>query len=67
MKNKSRNIKISRMNSHNSTARPVMPRGLTIMKKGGKADSGDKFAKGFFGNRATENVAGRAKHIKITH
>ena len=28
-------------------------RGLTKMKKGGKADGGDKFAKGFFGNRAT--------------
>ena len=39
-------------------------RGLTRMKKGGKADSGDKFAKGFFGNRATKNVAGRAKHIE---
>ena len=26
-------------------------RGLTRMKKGGKADSGDKFAKGFFGNQ----------------
>ena len=38
--------------------------GLTIMKKGGKADGGDKFAKGFFGNRATKNVAGRAKHIE---
>lgn len=39
-------------------------RGLTKMKKGGKADSGDKFAKGFFGNRATKNVAGLAKHIE---
>jgi ATP-binding cassette, subfamily F, member 3 len=39
-------------------------RGLTRMKKGGKGDSGDKFAKGFFGNRATKNVAGRAKHIE---
>ena len=39
-------------------------RGLTTMKKGGKADGGDKFAKGFFGNRATKNVAGRAKHIE---
>ncbi len=39
-------------------------RGLTKMKKGGKADSGDKFAAGFFGNRATKNVAGRAKHIE---
>ena len=39
-------------------------RGLTKMKKGGKADGGDKFAKGFFGNRATKNVAGRAKHME---
>ncbi len=39
-------------------------RGLTKMKKGGKADSGDKFAAGFFGNRATKNVAGRAKHLE---
>jgi len=39
-------------------------RGLTKMKKGGKADGGDKFAKGFFGNRATKNVAGRAKHVE---
>ncbi|HUE98741.1 MAG TPA: ABC-F family ATP-binding cassette domain-containing protein [Anaerolineales bacterium] len=39
-------------------------RGLTKMKKGGKADGGDKFAKGFFGNRSTKNVAGRAKHIE---
>ena len=37
---------------------------LTKMKKGGKADGGDKFAKGFFGNRATKNVAGRAKHLE---
>ncbi len=39
-------------------------RTLTNMKKGGKSDSGDKFAKGFFGNRATKNVAGRAKHLE---
>jgi ATP-binding cassette subfamily F protein 3 len=39
-------------------------RRLTKMKKGGKADGGDKFATGFFGNRATKNVAGRAKHIE---
>jgi ATP-binding cassette, subfamily F, member 3 len=38
--------------------------GLTRMKKGGKADGGDKFAKGFFGNRATKNVAGRAKQLE---
>lgn len=39
-------------------------RSLTVMKVGGKADSGDKFAKGFFGNRATKNVAGKAKNIE---
>ncbi len=39
-------------------------RGLTVMKKGGKADGGDKFAKGFFGNRSTKNVTGHAKHIE---
>jgi ATP-binding cassette, subfamily F, member 3 len=39
-------------------------RSLTVMKKGGKADGGDKFAKGFFGNRATKNVAGKAKHLE---
>ncbi len=39
-------------------------RGLTKMRRGGKADGGDKFAKGFFGNRATKNVAGRAQHIE---
>jgi ATP-binding cassette subfamily F protein 3 len=39
-------------------------RGLTKMKKGGKADGGDKFATGFFGNRATKNTAGRAKHLE---
>ena len=40
-------------------------RGLTKMRKGGKADGGDKFAKGFFGNRATKNVAGRANHLEV--
>jgi len=39
-------------------------RKLTVMKKGGKSDSGDKLAKGFFGNRSTKNVAGRAKNIE---
>jgi ATP-binding cassette subfamily F protein 3 len=34
------------------------------LKPGGKGDSGDKFAKGFFGNRATKNMVGRAKHIE---
>jgi len=33
-------------------------------KKGGKGDSGDKFAKGFFGNRATKGTIGRAKHLE---
>lgn len=39
-------------------------RSLTVMRVGGKADGGDKFAKGFFGNRSTKNVAGRAKNIE---
>jgi ATP-binding cassette subfamily F protein 3 len=39
-------------------------RGLTRFKKGGKADTGDKFAKNFFMGRATKGVAGRAKHIE---
>lgn len=39
-------------------------RSLTVIRKGGKADGGDKFAKGFFGNRATKNVAGRARNIE---
>ena len=39
-------------------------RSLTRMKKGGKADSGDKFARGFFGNRATKRTAGRARNIE---
>lgn len=38
-------------------------RGLARMKKGGKADSGDKLAKGFFADRA-KNTTGRAKHIE---
>ena len=33
-------------------------------RKGGKGDSGDKFAKGFFGNRATKGTIGRAKHLE---
>jgi ATP-binding cassette subfamily F protein 3 len=33
------------------------------MKRGGKADDGDKFAKGFFGNRSAGSVR-RAKHIE---
>ncbi|MGC1374959.1 MAG: ABC-F family ATP-binding cassette domain-containing protein [Anaerolineales bacterium] len=41
-------------------------RGLTKMRKGGKADpkNTDGFSVGFFGNRATKNTAGRAKHIE---
>ena len=38
-------------------------RGLAQFKKGGKADSGDKFAKGFFANRGLETM-GRAKQIE---
>jgi ATP-binding cassette subfamily F protein 3 len=38
-------------------------RGLAKFKKGGKADGGDKFAKGFFANRSKGTV-GRAKHIE---
>ncbi len=38
-------------------------RGLAKFRKGGKADSGDKFAKGFFANRGLETVR-RAKNIE---
>ena len=38
-------------------------RGQAIFRKGGKADSGDKFAKGFFANRSRGTVA-RAKNIE---
>ena len=38
-------------------------RGLAKFKKGGKADTSDKFAKGFFANRGAGTV-GRAKHIE---
>jgi ATP-binding cassette subfamily F protein 3 len=38
-------------------------RGLAKFKKGGKADSGDKFAKGFFANRAKETIR-RAKQLE---
>ncbi|MGB8643824.1 MAG: ABC-F family ATP-binding cassette domain-containing protein [Anaerolineae bacterium] len=38
-------------------------RGLARFRKGGKADSGDKFAKGFFANRGLETVR-RAKSIE---
>lgn len=38
-------------------------RGLSKFRRGGKADSGDKFAKGFFANRGLETVR-RAKNIE---
>jgi ATP-binding cassette subfamily F protein 3 len=38
-------------------------RGLAKFRKGGKADTGDKFAKGFFANRGLGTV-GRAKNIE---
>jgi ATP-binding cassette subfamily F protein 3 len=38
-------------------------RGIARFRVGGKADSGDKFAKGFFANRGKGTVA-RAKHIE---
>ncbi len=38
-------------------------RGIAKFKKGGKADGGDKFAKGFFANRSLETVR-RAKQVE---
>jgi ATP-binding cassette subfamily F protein 3 len=38
-------------------------RGLARFKKGGKADTGDKFARGFFADRGLGTM-GRAKHIE---
>ncbi|MBI5567163.1 MAG: ABC-F family ATP-binding cassette domain-containing protein [Chloroflexi bacterium] len=38
-------------------------RGIAKFKRGGKADSGDKFAKGFFANRGLETVR-RAKQVE---
>ena len=38
-------------------------RGIAKFRQGGKADTNDKFAKGFFGNRA-RNTVGRAKNIE---
>jgi ATP-binding cassette, subfamily F, member 3 len=38
-------------------------RGIAKFRKGGKADSGDKFAKGFFANRSVETIR-RAKQIE---
>jgi ATP-binding cassette, subfamily F, member 3 len=38
-------------------------RGIAKFKKGGKADTGDKFAKGFFANRGKATI-GRAKQIE---
>ncbi len=51
-------IEIGRLRN---TARHL--RGLAKMKRGGKADNGDKFAKGFFGNRSAGTV-GRAKQVE---
>ncbi len=39
-------------------------RGVAAFKKGGKGDSGDKFAKGFFGGRVSKGTLGRATHIE---
>jgi ATPase subunit of ABC transporter with duplicated ATPase domains len=44
-----------------NTARQL--RGLAKLRRGGKADDGDKFAKGFFGNRSAGTVC-RAKHLE---
>ena len=44
-----------------NTARQL--RGLAKLRRGGKADDGDKFAKGLFGNRSAGTV-GRAKRIE---
>ena len=44
-----------------NTARQL--RGLAKLRRGGKGDDGDKFAKGFFGNR-TAGTVGRAKHLE---
>jgi ATP-binding cassette subfamily F protein 3 len=38
-------------------------RGVAKFKRGGKGDTGDKFAKGFFGNRSAGTVA-RAKNLE---
>jgi ATP-binding cassette, subfamily F, member 3 len=38
-------------------------RGLAVKRRGGKGDSGDKFAKGFF-NDQTQGMVGRAKHVE---
>lgn len=38
-------------------------RGIARFRKGGKGDSGDKFARGFFANR-TKGTVGRAKQIE---
>jgi len=38
-------------------------RRLAVMKKGGKADNGDKFATGFF-NDQSQGTVGRAKHVE---
>jgi ATPase subunit of ABC transporter with duplicated ATPase domains len=38
-------------------------RGIAVFRKGGKADTGDKFAKGFFANRGLATIK-RAKNIE---
>jgi ATP-binding cassette subfamily F protein 3 len=38
-------------------------RGLAVMRRGGKGDSGDKFAKGYFNDR-TQGMIGRAKNVE---
>ena len=43
--------------------RPLSLRRTARFRRGGKADTPDKFAKGFFGNRAKGTVA-RAKNIE---
>ena len=39
-------------------------RGLAVFRKGGKADTGDKFAKAFFANRGLATIK-RAKNIEV--
>jgi ATPase subunit of ABC transporter with duplicated ATPase domains len=39
-------------------------RGLAKFRRGGKADSGDKFAKGFFTNRSAHTTIRRAKQVE---
>jgi len=48
---------------HRLKAAALHYRGIATFKKGGKADSGDKFARGFFANRGLATVK-RAKSIE---